>query len=501
MVRPIDISNVLNSLQLLGQSNQRYAELERQKRAKDIASGAGIGGSIGGIIGSVYGGPIGGAAGGTIGSYVGGQALGGGEPEAGQVAQSGIQGYQMGGAYQQQQQNQNFNNQYASAIESNPNITDQQKQYAAYIKGSNQPVETTLRQSQFLGIDPQTLRQQVVNKKNNALIIDRGVDTLKSKQQSLDSSSENYQQEYEAIQGKINRLENIKSQDIGSLDRNTVLSQTRVEVPKETEIYTQQGKILARTTDHLTGESSLISLGNTQEGKQKIYKVPYYENGKLRIKNMTDQEKAINFANKKGSEVLGEGKSILLTNIEAAAKGNKKAEDNVGAYIIKRRDAITRNLTRKDAAGSIPPSPIQVDMALRDEIKIMAETTSGKTQKMYQARYENLDKRIEQQSAQQIKNQVTGEFIAALPQLSPDLETVNANIEAIKSGDIDPNVDKKAALAALQSLKKQYEQAEQKKIEEEQAKKAEEERKQEVERRKREAGYTPVITYKGETIF
>lgn len=453
MVRPIDISNVLNSLQFLGQSNQRYADLERRNVAKRSGTGAQLGGLAGGIIGGYYGGPAGAAAGAAGGSMIGAELAGGGADE-GQVARSSAQGYQMGSTFSQQRQNKKFNNFYAETIEQDPNATPKQKQFAGYIKGSYQDPNITQRQAQYLGVDPKTLQQEHASRANNSAIVERGLDAIQQQQEK--NKYEPGSPEFNELQGRMDRLKELKnSPNFGKLREDSIRTQVRKEVPLRTEIYNDEktGKVLSRTVDPLTNQSTIKSLGNIPSEKQNLYQVPYYDrNGNPKVTTFTDREKALNFANEQGTGILDNDKSIFLEGIKAGARSGKKdVEYRVTTDVIKRRDAISKRLTRKNEIGeTILPQEQQVDEALRNELRTMARTTTGREKNVIQRQYQALD--------QKVKDETTQAFVSALPQLSPDLETTNKNIEQIKKSGPPQDVDRERALAALESLKSRYEQ-------------------------------------------
>jgi hypothetical protein len=245
---------------MLGQSNRYQAELERQKKAKKSQFLGSIGSVGGGIVGGIYGGPYGAAAGSAVGSAVG-QKLGGGEPDGGQVIQAGAQGYQMGSAMEQRQNNQKFNTSLSDNIVSNPNLTPQQKQFADGIRGSSQDPNVSYKQAQSLNIDPKALEQQSINRNNNTAIINRGSSLLKEEQSKFPEGSA----QFKATQQKIDRIESLRERDLGSLKSDVITGEIRKEIPFKDEVTEKQGKIVYQRTDPLTGVTGeLKSFGDAK---------------------------------------------------------------------------------------------------------------------------------------------------------------------------------------------------------------------------------------------
>lgn len=257
MVRPIDISNVLNSLQFLGQSNQRLAEIERQKQAKKTAFGGSVGGILGGIVGGYFGGPAGAAAGGAAGSALG-QRAAGGDPDGAQVAQSGYQGYQMGSAMEsrqqqqaatqrQNQQNQQFNSALATSIEQQENPTPQQLQLAKSLKNSTQNYKSSIEQAKTLGYTPK------VNP--NAAIISEGQNAygrLKEEYSDvLDGNLVTSPERKQEFLNKANRIKTIISDPNLSYDVSIKALNNIAPQPQQTERVTykqEDGKNFKITT-------------------------------------------------------------------------------------------------------------------------------------------------------------------------------------------------------------------------------------------------------------
>lgn len=447
MVQPINISNVLSSLEYLGQANRIRSEREEREKAKK----GGVGGTIGGIAGTAAGAyfgksPAAAAAGGVAGSYIGAK-IAGGDASGQQIASSGMQGYQMGQQQQQQQNNRKFNITMAENIESDPKATMQQKQFVTYLKTSDQAPEVTMKQAEYIGVEQEKRDQRAILTDINTGTIEKGKNYYKELQSSYEPDTPQYIQ----LQKKMDRLVDLENKNIGSVQPQTIESYIRSDMPKRTRVYTDEdtGLVMAETIDPFSGDKNLSSLGKSREG---VYKIPYYENGVMRIKNTTNQEEAIRFADEKGTEVIEPGKSIMLTNLAAASKASNKKDIEylVSTDVLKRKDAITERLTKKGVTGeTIRPSENQVDIELRNELEMLSRTVTGEEKGVIQEQYKAVDAKV--------KENTTQEFIAILPQLSPDIETTKKNIELVRKTGAPKDVDRRKALAALEELKKTQE--------------------------------------------
>lgn len=471
MVRPINISSVLQSLDMLGRSNQRYAQLEMQKRQKDISSGSAIGGTIGGIVGSYYGGPAGGAAGGAIGSAIGGEVAGGGTDDA-QIAQSGVQGYQMGANMQQQkkqqaatqrqnQQNQQFNNSFSQSILAKDDLTPQQRQFAEGIADSTQSPTTTMKQSQFLNLDPNTLTLRAANSDVNTTNISRAKSILQNRMSSLDEKSA----EYQNLQSSFERLEGLEEKDLGVYKPEYIEKQITREIPTRTEIRrdTDSGKVLAITTNEYTGQEVKKSLGDIPKGKEdEIISVPYRDrSGEPRVKNFLNQKEALIFAEKHGTKPLSKGQSIFLTQLaeEGKAARSSSGKDSVEYRVTtdidnKREEIIDRLTVTTPADEEIKPSSYQVNKELKNDLSRMAVSTTGRERQVIKSQLEALNKEIKN-----FEQQATSEFVNNVDDYTSTPEETQRAIEATQKIGPPEGVDKQKALTALRNLKKRQEKA------------------------------------------